>query len=87
MNFQYKLYFVSRAAPAEIIPFNDGTVQLISAGAALHWFQLDAFFLEVRRALCNNGILVVYCYFTLKPLLENSALTEEVDKLWEEVCI
>lgn len=86
MNFQYILYFLSRVAPAEIIPFGDRTVQLVSAGAALHWFQLDAFFSEVRRVLCNNGILVVYCYFTLKPLLQNSALTEEVDKLWKEVC-
>lgn len=71
--------------PAETIPFEDGSAQIVTAGAALHWFNLESFFPEVRRVLCNNGILAVYCYFSFKPLLDNPTLTEKVDKVWNEV--
>ncbi|KFM62273.1 putative methyltransferase, partial [Stegodyphus mimosarum] len=73
-----------KASPAEVLPFPDGSVQMITAGASLHWFDMDAFFPEARRILCNNGILAVYCYYRIKPHLKDPKLTAAVDELFEE---
>jgi len=70
--------------PSETIPFEDGSVQLVSAGAALHWFKLDVFFPEVRRVLSNNGVLAVYCYYSIKPDVDDPAKAEEITKLYQE---
>ncbi len=37
-----------------------GSVQLVNAAKAAHWFKLPAFFEEVERILCPNGILSMF---------------------------
>ncbi|KAJ1132219.1 hypothetical protein NDU88_010546 [Pleurodeles waltl] len=48
-------------APAEKIPFEDGSVDLITASVAAHWFEVDEFLREVNRVLKPNGCLALYC--------------------------
>ncbi|MCH8505700.1 MAG: class I SAM-dependent methyltransferase [Ectothiorhodospiraceae bacterium] len=47
---------------AESAPLRDASVDLVAVAQALHWFQLDAFYAEVRRVLCPGGVLAVWSY-------------------------
>jgi len=51
-----------KACPAEEIPTESNTVQIVSAIQACHWFDLPAFFKEVGRVLCNNGVVALAGY-------------------------
>lgn len=50
----------------------DKSVQLITVGQALHWFDLAAFFDEVRRVLVPGGVFAAFAYV-------HSTVTPEVD--------
>lgn len=39
-----------------------GAVDLVTVAAAVHWFDLDAFYAEVRRVLQPGGVLAVWTY-------------------------
>ena len=47
-------------APAEDLPFADGSFQLITVALALHWFDRSRFLAEARRVLEPSGWLVIY---------------------------
>lgn len=51
-----------RVEPAEATRIPDGSVDLITVGQALHWFDLDKFYREVRRVAKPGGIIAVWCY-------------------------
>ena len=51
-----------RVSPAEKCPVEDGSVQLINAAVAAHWFDLPAYFKEVDRILSPNGIVAISSY-------------------------
>ena len=53
---------VFTAAAAEDAPLADHSIDLVTVGQALHWFDLDAFFAEVRRVLVPGGIVAVWTY-------------------------
>lgn len=53
-------YMVS---PAERMPVSDGSVDLVTAAAAAHWFEHDAFHSEVRRVLKPGGLIAVWTYW------------------------
>src|SRR5260370_34435115 len=38
------------------------TVDLVTVAQALHWFDLPAFYSEVKRVLKPKGMLAVWCY-------------------------
>lgn len=61
-----------RCAPAESLPVADGSVGLIAAAQAAHWFDLPAFYAEVRRVALPGGILALISYGVMKlePALE-----------------
>lgn len=40
----------------------DGAAQLVTVGQALHWFDLDAFFSELRRVLAPGGVFAAFAY-------------------------
>lgn len=48
------------AGRAEELPFQDGTMDLITAAGSLNYVNLVAFFAEARRVLAPDGDLVVY---------------------------
>ena len=51
-----------RHAPAEKTGLRDRSADLMLAAQAFHWFKQDAFFPEVNRVLCKNGLLALSSY-------------------------
>lgn len=61
--------------PAEKTEFQDRQFDLITVGQALHWFDRDAFYNEVKRVLKKDGLIAVWGYANLN-------INPEVDKLF-----
>ncbi|HKQ40395.1 MAG TPA: class I SAM-dependent methyltransferase, partial [Verrucomicrobiae bacterium] len=51
-----------RVALAEQSGLPDASVSLITVAQAVHWFNLDRFYTEVRRVLQPGGALAVWAY-------------------------
>lgn len=66
------LYLVS---PAEQTVFREHQFDLITVAQALHWFDMDAFYKEVRRTAKDGGLLAVWGYTLL-------GIEPAVDKLF-----
>ncbi len=54
-----------RVAPAEESGLPSGSVDLVTVAQALHWFDIDRFYAEVRRVLVPGGLLAVWAYGVL----------------------
>ncbi len=65
-----------RVAVAEDSGLEDRSIDLITAALAVHWFDLDRFYAEVRRVLKPDGIIAVWCYGLTR-------ITPEVDRVVE----
>ncbi|KAM5153075.1 putative methyltransferase isoform 2-T2 [Mantella aurantiaca] len=50
------------ACPAEEVPVGDASVDLLTACAAVHWFNIDKFLIEVDRILKPRGCLAFFSY-------------------------
>jgi ubiquinone/menaquinone biosynthesis C-methylase UbiE len=48
--------------PAEHTSLADSSVDLVTVAVAIHWFNFDEFYREVKRVLKPNGILAVWTY-------------------------
>jgi hypothetical protein len=59
-------------APAEESGLPDSSVDLITVAQALHWFDLDRFFTEVRRVASYGAAIAVWSYGD--PILDDSVL-------------
>jgi SAM-dependent methyltransferase len=51
-----------RVARAEETGAESGSVDLVSAAQAVHWFDFDRFYAEVRRVLAPGGAVALYTY-------------------------
>jgi ubiquinone/menaquinone biosynthesis C-methylase UbiE len=51
-----------RVAAAEQSGLPDESVGLVTVAQALHWFDLERFYAEVRRVLKPDGVLAVWAY-------------------------
>lgn len=76
-----------RVAPAEKSGLEPESVDLVTVAQALHWFDIPAFFQEVKRVLVPGGLLAVWCYqlFTIDPEIDRIVLrfyTETVGRYW-----
>jgi SAM-dependent methyltransferase len=72
---------------AERAAIGSGTVDLITVAQALHWFDLDRFYAEVRRVLRPQGIIAVWAYglFAIDDRLLSRRLAElyrRVEPYW-----
>ena len=58
-----------RVAPSERSGLEAGTVDLVAVAAAVHWFDLDAFRVEVQRVARPGGVLAAWTYHVgiMKP--------------------
>ena len=50
------------AEPAEHVSLHNSSVDLVTVAVAIHWFNFDEFYREVRRVLKSNGILAAWTY-------------------------
>jgi ubiquinone/menaquinone biosynthesis C-methylase UbiE len=48
--------------PAEHVSLGDASVDLVTVAVAVHWFNFDEFYREVRRVLKPDGVLAVWTY-------------------------
>lgn len=73
-------------ARAESSGLASGTVDLVTVAQALHWFELERFFDEVRRVLKVRGVLAVWCYGTCRISPECDSLVHglyaDLDDYW-----
>lgn len=51
-----------RVASAEQSGLPDNSVALVTVAQALHWFDFERFYAEVRRVLKPNGVLAAWAY-------------------------
>lgn len=51
-----------RVATSEQSGLDDKSVDLVTVASALHWFDLDRFYAEVRRVMSPGGVLAVWSY-------------------------
>lgn len=51
-----------RVAPAQDSGLETGCADLVVVAQALHWFDLERFYGEVRRVLKPDGMIAVWCY-------------------------
>jgi ubiquinone/menaquinone biosynthesis C-methylase UbiE len=49
-------------APAEQSDLRDLPVALVTVAQAVHWFDFDRFYAEVKRVLIPNGVLAIWAY-------------------------
>lgn len=70
------------AWPSENTKIPDASVDLITAAQAIHWFNLDAFYQEVRRVAKPKGIIAVWCY-SLATV--NREVDAWIKKLYEDI--
>jgi SAM-dependent methyltransferase len=61
-----------RVASAEQSGLDAGSADLVTVAQALHWFDLDRFYAEVRRVLKPNGVLAAWAYklATVSPAID-----------------
>ncbi|XP_073490891.1 putative methyltransferase DDB_G0268948 isoform X2 [Aquarana catesbeiana] len=50
-------------SPAEEMPVGDASVDLLTACASAHWFNIEKFLKEVDRVLKPGGCLAIFIYF------------------------
>lgn len=67
-------YFLSRAEKTE---FPDNSFDLITVAQALHWFDLENFYKEVKRVAKPNGVVAVWGYHLLR-------LSPEINRIIDE---
>ncbi|HSY77938.1 MAG TPA: class I SAM-dependent methyltransferase [Bacteroidia bacterium] len=53
---------IYRVEKAEDNSLQSNSVDIITIANALHWFNFDAFYKEVRRVLKSNGIIAAWAY-------------------------
>jgi len=53
---------IYRQAPAEDPGIEAHLVDLITVAQALHWFDIDRFFEQVKLVLVPGGVIAVWCY-------------------------
>jgi hypothetical protein len=69
-------------SPAERTPFEDHSFDLVTVGQALHWFDRDAFYREVKRVTKREATIAVWGYATLSISVE---LDEIIGDFYENI--
>ncbi len=75
-----RVHYAVASAEASGLP--DGVADLVTVAQAIHWFDIDAFYREVRRVARPTGLLAVIGYGFLRVGPEIDAL---LDHLYRDV--
>jgi SAM-dependent methyltransferase len=86
-NAQPHRHIEYHVVPAENSGIKSSTVDLLMVAQALHWFDLDRFYLEARRVLKPNGALAAsaYLFAQIEPAIDavvNRYYSEVVGPFW-----
>ncbi|HEX2251072.1 MAG TPA: class I SAM-dependent methyltransferase [Gemmatimonadales bacterium] len=68
---------------AEHAAIRGESVDLVTVAQALHWFEIQPFYLEVNRVLTGGGVLAVWTYGNQK--LENDKIDSVLARFYHEV--
>ncbi len=66
-----------QVSPAEKTDLKDGSIDLVTVAAAIHWFAFDDFYKEVGRVSKDGSVIAVWTYDevlvskTIDPILRN----------------
>src|SRR5215212_3897227 len=63
-----------RVEPAEHVSLNASSTDLVTVAVAVHWFDFEEFYREVKRVLKPEGILAVWTYYLTE-------ISPEIDQL------
>lgn len=66
-----------RVAAADQSELEARSVSLVTVAQALHWFEVDPFYTEVKRVLKPGGVLAIWCYNLLNISPAIDALVED----------
>jgi ubiquinone/menaquinone biosynthesis C-methylase UbiE len=69
-------------AEAEDCGIEDHLVDLVTVASAIHWFDLDRFYAEVRRVVKPGGVIAAWTYYT--PVF-GSAIDAVISRLVHDV--
>ena len=74
---------------AEKVDFPDNSFDLITVAQAIHWFNFDKFYTEVKRTLKNDGIFVVLGYSLFRSNPETNKIMDDfyyniIGPYWDE---
>ncbi len=69
-------YQVGKAEATEI---PDQSIDLLVSAQAVHWFDIEAFYQEVRRVLKPNGVIAIWCYGLLSVNADIDVFVEELN--------
>lgn len=69
-------------AMAEALPVDDGSVSLVAAAQAVHWFDFERFHRECRRVLRPGGVVAVWTYEKFRA---GGAVDAAVDRFYDDV--
>ena len=72
-----------RCAPAEQLPLPDASASLVTAAQAAHWFDLPAFYREVRRIARPGAAVALVSYGVMKLEAELDARFQKF--YWDEI--
>ena len=72
-----------RVEPAEHSSLADASADLVTIAQALHWFDHDAFYAEVRRVLAPGGVVAAWAYSNC--YLDDSAVDAIKDRLYVDL--
>ena len=68
--------------PAEKTSFPDNEFDLIAVAQAIHWFDFQAFYQEVHRAIRNKGVLAVIGYGLIQT---HPSLDKVIGSLYRDI--
>jgi SAM-dependent methyltransferase len=78
-----------RVEPAEHVSLGDSSTDLVTVAVAIHWFNFDEFYREVKRVLKSAGIIAAWTYNLpeiapeIDPLI-NRYYSEILNGFWPE---
>ncbi|KAF7656939.1 hypothetical protein LDENG_00034250 [Lucifuga dentata] len=74
-----------RKGTAEELPFPDGSVDLLTAASAAHWFDQQRFLAEMSRVLKPHGCMALLGFSDYNTRLHYQACGDRLNCIYEEV--